>query len=96
MVKQRKAYIFCLLLLQSKYKFTSVVFNFNDTIMHLMALVSVYFHLRKNMGLAVFFMGFSASIKMSAFLYVPGCLLVTAFQHNILAALAYLIGFFLV
>jgi hypothetical protein len=41
-------------------------------------------------------MGFSASIKMSAFLYVPGCLLVTAFEYGILGAAGYLIGFFLV
>ena len=64
--------------------------------MHLVALTSIYFHLKSQIFLAVFFMGFSASIKMSAFLYVPGCLLVTAYEYGILSALAYLIGFFLV
>ena len=38
-----KFYIFALMLMQSKYKFASVVFNFNDTIMHLVALVAIYF-----------------------------------------------------
>ena len=46
--------------------------------------------------LAIFFMGFSASIKMSALLYVPGCLLVSAFEYGIHSALVYLIGIFIV
>ena len=96
MVKDRKLYVFALVLLQAKYKFASVVFNFNDTIMHLVALISIYFHMKSNLLLGVFFMGFSASIKMSAFLYVPGCLLVTAFEYGILSSLWYLLGFFMV
>ena len=35
-----------MILMQAKYKFCSVVFNFNDTIVHLMALVSIYYHLK--------------------------------------------------
>lgn len=96
MVKDRKLYVFALIFLQAKYKFASVVFNFNDTVMHLIALVSIYFHLRSKFWLAVFFMGFAASVKMSAFLFVPGCLLVTAFEWGILSALLYLVCFFLV
>jgi len=61
-----------------------------------MALVSIYFHLKSKLLCAIFFMGFAASIKMSAFLYVPGCLLVTAFEYGILSSLGYLLGFFLV
>ena len=64
--------------------------------MHLVALISIYFHINQNLFLAIFFMGFSSSIKMSAFLYVPGAMLVTAFEHGILMALVYLIGIFLV
>ena len=45
---------------------------------------------------AIFFMGFAASIKMSALLYVPGCLLVSAFEYGIHSALVYLIGIFIV
>ena len=41
-------------------------------------------------------MGFAASIKMSAFLYVPGCLLVSAFEYGIFGAVVYLIGIFVV
>jgi hypothetical protein len=43
MVRDRKAYVFALIFLQAKYKFVSVVFNFNDSIVHLIALISVYF-----------------------------------------------------
>lgn len=96
MVRERKGYVFALLLLQAKYKFCSVVFNFNDAIMHLMALVSIYFHLKSWRFSAIFFMGFAASIKMSAFLYVPGCLLVSAFEYGIFGAVVYLIGIFAV
>lgn len=96
MVKDRKLYVFALIFLQAKYKFASVVFNFNDTVIHLIALVSIYFHLRSKFWLAVFFMGFAASVKMSAFLYVPGCLLVTAFEWGILWSAVYLVCFFLV
>ena len=73
-----------------------MVFNFNDTIMHLVALISIYFHLKSNLILAIFFMGFSSSIKMSAFLYVPGAMLVTAFEHGIHMSLVYFIGIFAV
>lgn len=96
MVTDRKAYVFALILLQAKYKFCSVVFNFNDSIMHLIALVSIYYHLRGNFWLSVFFMGFAASVKMSAFLYVPGCLLVIAFEYGITSSLIYLVSFFAV
>ena len=41
-------------------------------------------------------MGFAASIKMSAFLYVPGCLLVSAFEYGIMYALFYFVGIFFV
>ena len=41
-------------------------------------------------------MGFAASIKMSAFLYVPGCLLVSAFEYGIFGAVVYLVGIFAV
>jgi len=41
-------------------------------------------------------MGFSSSIKMSAFLYVPGAMLVTAFEHGIYMSLVYFIGIFAV
>jgi len=92
MVKERKSYVFALLLMQAKYKFCSVVFNFNDTIMHLVALISIYFHLKRWQYSAIFFMGFAASIKMSALLYVPGCMLVSAFEYGIHSALIYLIG----
>ena len=46
MVKDRKMYVFALVLMQAKYKFCSVVFNFNDTIMHLVALISIYYHIK--------------------------------------------------
>lgn len=94
-----KFYIFGLMLMQAKYKFASVVFNFNDTVMHLVALISIYFHLKQtktSWWLSIFFMGFAASIKMSAFLYVPGCMLVTAFEHGIIHSAIYLVVFFLV
>jgi hypothetical protein len=43
---EKKTYVYAMILMQAKYKFCSVVFNFNDTIVHLMALVSIYFHLK--------------------------------------------------
>ena len=61
-----------------------------------MALISIYYHLKSRFWMAVFFMGFAASIKMSAFLYVPGCLLVTAFEYGIFSSLIYLVGIFAV
>ena len=64
--------------------------------MHLLALISIYFQLKSKFWLAVFFMGFSASVKMSAFLYVPGCILVAAFEYGITSAFTYLVGFFAV
>ena len=60
--------------------------------MHLVALISIYFHLKSYRFLAIFFMGFSAAIKMSAALYLPGCLLVSAFEYGIFGAVIYLIG----
>ena len=95
-ITERKTYVFVMLLFQAKYKFASVVFNFNDTIVHLVALISIFYHLKSRFWLAIFFMGFAASIKMSAFLYVPGCLLVTAFEHGIFSAVVYLVGIFVV
>ena len=41
-------------------------------------------------------MGFAASIKMSALLYVPGAMLVSAFEHGIHSAVIYLVGITLV
>jgi hypothetical protein len=41
-------------------------------------------------------MGFASSIKFSAFLYLPGCMLVSAQQYGIFSALVYLIGIFAV
>ena len=72
------------------------MFNFNDTIVHLTALISIYCHLKQRFWLAILAMGFAATIKMSAFLYVPGCLLVVAFEHGILWSGVYLLSFFLV
>jgi alpha-1,3-mannosyltransferase len=95
-MSERKGFVFFLLLLHGKYKFCSVLFNFNDTVMHLIALISIYFHLKSKFFLSIFFMGFAASVKMSALLYVPGCLLVSAFEYGILSALVYLIGIFVV
>jgi hypothetical protein len=95
-IKENKFYVFFFLLLHAKYKFTSVVFNFNDTVMHLLALISIYFHLKSKFLLAIFFMGFAASVKMSALLYVPGCLLVSAFEYGILSSIVYLVGIFVV
>lgn len=92
----KNLYIYALMLMQAKYKFCSVVFNFNDTIMHLVALVSIYCHLKGRFLLAIFFIGFASSIKMSAFLYIPGAMLVSAFEHGLLSAAFYLIGAFAV
>jgi len=41
-------------------------------------------------------MGFSSSIKFSAFLYIPGAMLVSAFEYGILSAVVYLVGVFAV
>jgi hypothetical protein len=41
-------------------------------------------------------MGFASSIKFSAFLYIPGGMLVSAFEHGIFSAFTYLIGIFAV
>ena len=92
--RERKGYVLALLLLQAKYKFASVVFNFNDTVMQLIALIGIYFHLRSNFWLGAFFMGCAASVKMSALLHVPGILLVVAFERGLLWAPLYLIAFF--
>lgn len=46
MIEEKNMYVYGLILMQSKYKFCSVIFNFNDTIVHLMALVSIYFHMK--------------------------------------------------
>ena len=52
------------------------MFNFNDVVMHVTALIAIYFHLKQNQWLAILFMGTASAIKMSALLYLPGCLLV--------------------
>lgn len=75
-ITERKTYVFFLLLFQAKYKWVGVLFNFNDVVMHIIALIGIYFHLKQNQLMSIFFMGFSASIKMSAILYVPGALLI--------------------
>ena len=41
-------------------------------------------------------MGFASSIKFSAFLYLPGCMLISAQQYGIFSAVVYLIGAFAV
>mgnify|MGYP000879429832 CR=1 FL=1 len=41
-------------------------------------------------------MGFASSIKFSAFLYIPGGMLVSAFEFGILSAVTYLVGVFAV
>lgn len=70
-----------------------MLFNFNDVIMHVTALIALYFHLKQNQLLAIFFMGTASAIKMSALLYLPGCLLVQAFEYGIFrGSLVYLIG----
>ena len=48
MLKDKNMYVYAFILMQSKYKFCSVIFNFNDTIVHLTALASIYFHLKSN------------------------------------------------
>ena len=96
LMKENNLYIFALMLMQSKYKFCSVIFNFNDSIVQLVALISIYFHLKSNQWLAIFFMGFASSIKFSAFLYIPGGMLVSAFEYGIFSAFTYLIGIFAV
>ena len=77
--KVKNLHIYALMLMQAKYKFASVVFNFNDTIVHLVSLISIYYQLSERQYLAIFFMGFASSIKMSAFLYIPGAMLVSSF-----------------
>mmetsp|Transcript_2963 Transcript_2963/g.5011 ORF Transcript_2963/g.5011 Transcript_2963/m.5011 type:complete len:146 (+) Transcript_2963:327-764(+) len=94
--KESKMCVLVFLLFSAKYKFASVVFNFNDAVMQLIALISLYFHLKQNLALSIFFMGFAASVKMSALLYLPGCLLISAFEYGILGAVTYFIGIFLV
>jgi alpha-1,3-mannosyltransferase len=96
MITERKMHVYAMILFQAKYKFCSVLFNFNDTIVHLVALASIYYQLKGQLGWATFFMGFASSIKFSAFLYLPGCLLVAAQERNIFAALIYFVGVFAV
>lgn len=93
---EKKTYVYAMILLQAKYKFCSVVFNFNDTMIHLMALISIYYQLKGKQALAIFFMGFASSIKFSAFLYLPGCMLISAQQYGIFSAVVYLVGAFAV
>ena len=81
--KGSRTYVFLMLLFQAKYKFVGVLFNFNDIIMQVFALVGIYFHLKQNRLASILFMGCAASIKMSAILYLPGALLVQAFEYGV-------------
>ena len=95
--KKNSQYVIFLALFQAKFKFVSVLMNFNDVIMQITALIAIYFHLRQNRLLAIVFMGTASAIKMSALLYLPGCLLVQAFEYGIFrGSLVYLIGVFAV
>ena len=71
--------------------------NFNDVIMQVVALVGIYYHLKQNQIMSIIFMGTAAAIKMSALLYLPGALLIQAFEYGIYrGSLVYFIGIFIV
>ena len=65
--------------------------------MQVVALVGIYYHLKQNQIMSIIFMGTAAAIKMSALLYLPGALLIQAFEYGIYrGSLVYFIGIFIV
>lgn len=97
LIERRQTYAVLFIMLQAKYKWIGVLFNFNDVVMHVVALTGIYFHLRQNQLLSILFMGFAASIKMSALLFLPGALLLQAFEYGVFrGSVIYLLGTILV
>ena len=48
LIKERKMYALFFIMFQAKYKWVGVLFNFNDVVMHVIALTGIYFHLRQS------------------------------------------------
>ena len=46
LIERRQTYAILFIMLQAKYKWVGVLFNFNDVVMHVVALTGIYFHLR--------------------------------------------------
>mmetsp|Transcript_14398 Transcript_14398/g.24536 ORF Transcript_14398/g.24536 Transcript_14398/m.24536 type:complete len:165 (-) Transcript_14398:538-1032(-) len=82
-----KMLVFCLLLLQAKYKFVSIAHQFNDCFMMVFCLLSIHAFQHKWSWTSSVLMAVAINIKMSALLMLPGFLLVFTYRLGIVKAL---------
>jgi alpha-1,3-mannosyltransferase len=93
--KNRKMYVFVLLLLQAKYKFVGITHQFNDCFMMICCLMAIHFWQYGYLWISATLLGIAVNIKMSALLMIPGYALTVAFEAGLIRAVlsvAWIIG----
>lgn len=84
---KRKMYVFCLLMLQAKYKFVGITHQFNDCFMMIFCLMAIHLWQYGYLWVSATLLGVAVNIKMSALLMVPGYALTVAFEAGLIRAI---------
>lgn len=84
-------FVFCMLLLEAKYKFVGITHQFNDCFMMMFCLFSIRAWQHSHLVLSTISLAIAINIKMSALLIVPGWMLTIAFERGIIISLASLV-----